>query len=243
MTDGYGTAVVTGAGRGIGLCIARRLMEQGWEVAGCDISEETLSDASAGLGTGFHPFVMDVADPESVGEAVKAITGRFSRIRCLVNNAGITRDNLLLRMDPDSWNAVISVNLTGAMLVTRALLRQLLRAGNPSIINISSVVGITGAPGQANYAASKAGLIGFTKSLSKELAGRGVRVNAVAPGFIETDMTAVLPEEVRNDYLGRIPMARLGAPEDVADAVAYLAGPASGYITGVVLPVDGGLTT
>lgn len=243
LTTERRTAVVTGAARGIGLCIARKLLSQGWEVAGCDVSEETLGRAAAELGQGFRPCVMNVADPESVAAGVASLTESAAGIRCLVNNAGITRDSLLLRMDNASWDAVIAVNLTGAMNVTRALLRTLLRAKDPSIINITSVVGMIGAPGQTNYAASKAGLIGFTKALSREVSGKGVRVNAIAPGFIETEMTAVLPEEVRSDYLRRIPMGRLGLPEDVADAVAFLAGPCSKYITGMVLPVDGGLTT
>lgn len=237
------TAVVTGAARGIGLCIAEKLISQGWRVAGCDVSGEALEKASAKLGQAFHPFMMNVADPESVSESVAGMTAALPDIRCLVNNAGITRDNLLLRMDQASWDAVLAVNLTGAMNVTRALLRTLLRARHPSIINITSVVGLIGAPGQTNYAASKAGLIGFTKALSREISAKGVTVNAIAPGFIETEMTAVLPEEVRSDYLRRIPMGRLGLPGDVADAVAFLAGPSSRYITGVVLPVDGGLTT
>jgi 3-oxoacyl-[acyl-carrier protein] reductase len=243
VTDPRGAVVVTGAARGIGFCIARRFLADGWAVAGCDVSEETLMQAAKQLGEGFHPFTMNVADADSVAACVKAIAEKLPGVRCLVNNAGITRDGLLLRMDTASWDSVISVNLTGAMLVTKAMLRYLLRAESPSIVNITSVVGMIGAPGQTNYAASKAGLIGFTKALGREIAGRGMRVNAVAPGFIETDMTATLPEEVRNDYLGRIPMARFGLPEDVADAVAFLAGPSSKYITGMVLPVDGGLTT
>jgi 3-oxoacyl-[acyl-carrier protein] reductase len=237
------TAVVTGAARGIGLCIARKLISQGWQVAGCDVSGDALEAAATNLGQAFHPFVMNVADPESVNASVSEMNASLKGIRCLVNNAGITRDNLLLRMEQSAWDAVLAVNLTGAMNVTRALLRTLLRASQPSIINITSVVGLMGAPGQTNYAASKAGLIGFTKALSREISAKGVRVNAIAPGFIETEMTAVLPEEVRSDYLRRIPMGSLGLPEDVADAVAFLAGPASKYITGVVLPVDGGLTT
>ena len=235
--------MVTGAARGIGFCIAGKLLSDGWEVAGCDITEDALQSASEALGRGFHPFVMNVADPGSVAACVSSMTESLTGIRCLVNNAGITRDNLLLRMDTVSWDSVLGVNLTGAMNVTKALLRTLLRAEDPSVINITSVVGMTGAPGQTNYAASKAGLIGFTKALSREICAKGVRVNAVAPGFIETEMTAVLPEEVRSDYLRRIPMGRLGLPEDVSDAVAFLAGPSSRYITGVVLPVDGGLTT
>lgn len=237
------TAVVTGAARGIGLCISERLISQGWRVAGCDVSGEALTAASGRLGQAFHPFVMNVADPESVASSVAEMNNGLADIRCLVNNAGITRDSLLLRMDQSAWDAVLAVNLTGAMNVTRALLRTLLRAKQPSIINITSVVGLIGAPGQTNYAASKAGLIGFTKALSREISAKGVTVNAIAPGFIETEMTAVLPEEVRSDYLRRIPMGRLGLPGDVADAVAFLAGPASRYITGMVLPVDGGLTT
>jgi len=243
VTAGNRTAVVTGAARGIGLCIAGKLISQGWQVAGCDISGDALAAAANDLGQAFHPFVMNVADPGSVAASVAEMNTGLQGISCLVNNAGITRDSLLLRMDQSAWDSVLAVNLTGAMNVTRALLRTLLRASQPSIINITSVVGLIGAPGQTNYAASKAGLIGFTKALSREISAKGVRVNAIAPGFIETEMSAILPEEVRSDYLRRIPMGRLGLPEDVAEAVAFLAGPASRYITGVVLPVDGGLTT
>jgi len=240
------TIVITGGCGGLGSEMGELLASQGATVYLLDLDQEkglALQEQLKGLEGRVVFEKMDITSPQEWERVVSHIVGKEGHLDVLVNNAGITRDTLLLRMDQSAWDSVLAVNLTGAMNVTRALLRTLLRASQPSIINITSVVGLIGAPGQTNYAASKAGLIGFTKALSREVSAKGVRVNAIAPGFIETEMTAVLPEEVRSDYLRRIPMGRLGLPEDVADAVAFLAGPASRYITGVVLPVDGGLTT
>jgi 3-oxoacyl-[acyl-carrier protein] reductase len=236
-------AVVTGAGRGIGLAISRRLVSDGWTVAGCDMLETELAAAAGVLGGSFHPYVVDVTDEDGVNTTCERILSGLGPVQGLVNNAGITRDNLLMRMDALSWEKVLKVNLTGAFLVTRALSKGMMRQKQGSIVNISSVVGLMGSAGQSNYSASKAGLIGLTKSLAREFAPRGIRVNAVAPGFIETDMTRDLSEEVRTSYAARIPLARMGRPEDIAEAVSFLLGDSSAYITGIVLPVDGGLST
>jgi 3-oxoacyl-[acyl-carrier protein] reductase len=237
------TAVVTGAGRGIGLAIARRLIADGWMVAGCDMLEDELSAAAGILGDQFRPYPLDVTDEKAVNASCERILADLGAPFGLVNNAGITRDSLLMRMDLESWEKVLRVNLTGAFLVTKAVSKAMMRQKQGSIVNISSVVALTGSAGQANYSASKAGLLGFTRSLAREFASRNIRVNAVAPGFIETEMTRVLPAEVREGYASRIPLARMGLPEDVADAVSFLLGDASSYVTGVVLPVDGGLST
>jgi 3-oxoacyl-[acyl-carrier protein] reductase len=236
-------AVVTGAGRGIGLAIARRLISDGWTIAGCDMLEAELSAAAGVLGDQFRPYPLDVTDEQGVNSSCERIIADLGVPFGLVNNAGITRDNLLMRMDLDSWDKVLRVNLTGAFLVTKAISKAMMRQKQGSIVNISSVVALTGSAGQANYSASKAGLLGLTRSLAREFASRNIRVNAVAPGFIETEMTRVLPAEVREGYASRIPLARMGLPEDVADAVSFLLGDASSYITGIVLPVDGGLST
>jgi 3-oxoacyl-[acyl-carrier protein] reductase len=237
------TAVVTGAARGIGFEISSRLIEDGWTVAALDMLEDELKSSAGKLGEFYVPFPVDITDGDMLAGVAAGIEKELPPVKGIVNNAGITRDALMMRMDDGQWNSVLDVNLTGAWKVTRAFLRSLIRAREGSIVSISSVVGITGSAGQANYAASKAGLIGMSKSLSRELSARGIRVNVVAPGFIETDMTSQLTEEVRADYLSRIPAGRLGSPGDVAAAVAFLMGPFSKYITGVVLPVDGGLTT
>ncbi|HPF32422.1 MAG TPA: beta-ketoacyl-ACP reductase [Candidatus Sabulitectum sp.] len=242
MSNGC-TAVVTGAARGIGLEIAGKLMENGWTIAALDMLEEDLANAATRLGEGFVPFTVNITDAEALDKVAQAISDQLPPVKGIVNNAGITRDTLMMRMDEDQWNQVLDVNLTGAWKVTRAFLRSLIRAREGSIVSISSVVGLMGAAGQANYAASKAGLIGMSKSLTRELSARGIRVNVVAPGFIETEMTKKLPPEVVQDYLSRIPAGKLGSPEDVADAVAFLMSPSAKYITGTVLPVDGGLTT
>ncbi len=242
MSNGC-TAVVTGAARGIGLEIAGKLMENGWTIAALDMLEEDLANAVTRLGEGFVPFTVNITDAEALDKVAQAVSDKLPPVKGIVNNAGITRDTLMMRMDEDQWNQVLDVNLTGAWKVTRAFLRSLIRAREGSIVSISSVVGLMGAAGQANYAASKAGLIGMSKSLTRELSARGIRVNVVAPGFIETEMTKKLPPEVVQDYLSRIPAGKLGSPEDVADAVAFLMSPSAKYITGTVLPVDGGLTT
>ncbi len=236
-------AVVTGAARGIGYAIAEKLVKSGWSVAGCDVLEDDLSAASEKLGTLFSPWILDVTDEEAVQETAGRIEKDLGPIFGLVNNAGITRDGLLMRMRKSDWDLVLNVNLTGAFLMSRAFSRSMLRRREGSIVNISSVVALLGAAGQANYASTKAGLIGLTRALAREFAARNIRVNAIAPGFIETEMTRELPENIREDYADRVPMKRMGQPENVADGVHFLLDDVSSYITGVVLPVDGGLTT
>lgn len=238
------TAIVTGGSRGIGRAICLELAAGGANVVLCyagneAAARETARDIEA-LGAKVLAVRCDVADAAQVDALVKAAVEAFSRIDILVNNAGITRDNLLMRMSEADFDAVIDANLKGTFLCMKAVSRLMLKQRYGRIVNLSSVVGLRGNAGQVNYAASKAGVIGMTKSLAKELASRGVTVNAVAPGFIETDMTAALPEAAQAAALGSIPMNRLGAPEDVARAVAFLAGDAA-YITGQVLAVDGGM--
>lgn len=236
-------AVVTGAARGIGFAISKKLVESGWSVAGCDILQEDLDRVTLELGAGFSPWALDVTDEDSVNETAGRIEKELGPVFGLVNNAGVTRDGLLMRMSMEDWNTVLSVNLTGAFLMCRAFSRGMLRQKQGSIINISSVVALLGAAGQANYASTKAGLLGLTRALAREFAGRNIRVNAIAPGFIETEMTRELPEKVREDYASRVPLNRMGQPDSVADSVRFLLEDVSSYITGVVLPVDGGLTT
>ena len=237
------TAVVTGAARGIGFEIAKKLIDSGWNVAGCDILEEQLLRTADNLGEFFRPFVLDVSDAGAVKEFAARVDSEFAPVTGLVNNAGITRDAFLMRMDDSDWDMVMDVNLKGAYLMTKALIRGMMKVRKGSIVNVSSVVALLGVAGQANYAASKAGLHGLTRSMTRELAPRNIRVNAIAPGFIETDMTRELSDEVRADYSSRIPMNRMGLPAEIAEVVAFLLSEASSYINGVVLPVDGGLTT
>lgn len=238
-------AVVTGAGRGIGLAIAERLASEGAAVAVVSRSEANAQAAVAKLNGGgeakARAYAVDVADPEAVQQMTTRILEDFGRVDILVNNAGITRDTLAMRMSEEEWSAVIATNLSGAFHVTQGFLRSMLKQRSGRIINISSVIGLIGNAGQANYAASKAGLIGLTKSLAKECASRGILVNAIAPGFIVTDMTDVLPEEVKSAVLKQIPLGRLGAVQDIASAAAFLASDEAGYITGQVLTVDGGM--
>lgn len=236
-------AVVTGAARGIGFSISEKLVKSGWSVAGCDVLKDDLMTASERLGDSFSPWTLDVTDEDSVQETAGRIEKEQGPVFGLVNNAGITRDGLLMRMEKKDWDLVLNVNLTGAFLMCRAFSRGMLRQKEGSIVNISSVVALLGAPGQVNYVSTKAGLLGLTRALSREFAARNIRVNAVAPGFIETEMTRELPEKVREDYAGRVPMKRMGQPENISDAVHFLLDDVSSYITGVVLPVDGGLTT
>ena len=236
-------AVVTGAARGIGFSISEKLVNSGWSVAGCDILEDHLNRASEQLGDLFTPWVLDVTDEDAVNDTAGRIEKELGSVFGLVNNAGITRDGLIMRMQKSDWDTVLNVNLTGAFLMCRAFSRGMLRQKAGSIVNISSVVALLGAAGQANYASTKAGLIGLTRALSREFAARNIRVNAIAPGFIETEMTSELSNEVREDYASRVPMKRMGLPGDVADAVHFLLDDVSAYITGIVLPVDGGLTT
>ena len=236
-------AVVTGAARGIGKIISKKLVEAGWTVAGCDVLKEDLDRTSDRLGEGFNPLVLDVTDEDAVKSAARDIEDGLGPVFGLVNNAGITRDNLIMRMRKSEWDSVLAVNLTGAFLMCRAFSRSMLKRREGSVVNISSVVALLGAAGQTNYASTKAGLLGLTRALAREYAARNIRVNAIAPGFIETGMTRELSEKVREDYAARVPMNRMGQPKNVADAVHFLLEDVSSYITGVVLPVDGGLTT
>ena len=239
-------AIVTGAGRGIGAAIARKLAAEGAKIAVVSRTESNsvkMSDeliATYGDGAA-RPYWVDVADHEGVQKIAAQIVADFGKVDILVNNAGITRDGLAVRMSLEDWDTVIDTNLRGAFSFTQALLRGFMKQRSGRIINISSVVGLMGNAGQINYAASKAGLFGLTKSLARELAGRNVTVNAVAPGFITTDMTADLSEELQTKVKSTIPLGRLGEPEEIAHAVAYLASPDAGYVTGQVLTVDGGM--
>lgn len=234
------TALVTGASRGIGAAIARTLQERGARVFGTATSEGGAEAISGVLGAG-QGRVLNVTDPEQIVSTVAAIQKEAGPIGILVNNAAITRDQLLMRLKDDDWDAVMDTNLGGAMRVSKACLRGMLKARFGRIIGISSVVGHSGNPGQSNYAAAKAGLAGFSRALAREVAGRGVTVNTVAPGFIDTDMTRALDEEQRERLMKDIPAGRLGTPEDVAWMVAFLASREASYITGQSLHVNGGM--
>jgi 3-oxoacyl-[acyl-carrier protein] reductase len=238
------TAFVSGASQGIGRACALALARMGARIALAARNEAKLEAVAAEIvaaGGQARPFLMDVSNEASIQAAAKAAIAHFGTVEILVNNAGITRDTLLLRMKRADWDAVMTTNLTGAFLLTQALLNSMLRARWGRIINVSSVVGRTGQAGQANYAASKAGLIGFTRSMAREVASRSVTVNAVAPGYIETAMTSVLEDKQREALLSHIPLGRAGTDEEVAHAVAFLASPQAGYITGHVLDINGGL--
>jgi 3-oxoacyl-[acyl-carrier protein] reductase len=235
-------ALVTGGSRGIGLAIAEELANAGAKVAVVARDETRAQAAAANLpGEGHRGYGCDVADSEAVNALVKRVEEELGPLDILVNNAGVTRDNVLMRIKDDDWNAVVDTNLRGAFNTIRAASRGMMKRRAGRVINITSVVGITGNKGQSNYAASKAGVIGLTKAVAKELASRGVLVNAVAPGYIETDMTADLPEAAREALMGQIALGRLGRPRDIAPAVRFLAGPGAQYITGQVLVVDGGM--
>jgi 3-oxoacyl-[acyl-carrier protein] reductase len=234
-------AVVTGGSRGIGRATASELSRAGASVAVVARSKERAQAAVDGLDGRGEAFACDVSDSAQCADLMSAVEDCLGPVDILVNNAGITRDNILVRLKDEDWQAVMDTNLRGAFNTTRAVARGMMKRRSGRIISIASVVGLTGNRGQANYAASKAGLVGFTKSVAQELAARGVLANVVAPGFIETDMTAELPEEAREGLAERIPLGRFGTPEDVAGAIRFLAGPAAAYITGQVLVVDGGM--
>jgi 3-oxoacyl-[acyl-carrier protein] reductase len=234
-------ALVTGSTRGIGRAIAETLAGAGARVAVVGRDQSKAAEAAAAIGQGAHGFACDVGDPASVTALVEAVEKSFGQIDVLVNNAGLTRDNILFRIKDDDWDTVLDANLRGAFVAIRAASRGMIKRRWGRIVNIASIVGITGNKGQANYAASKAGLIGLTKSVAKELGSRNVLVNAVAPGFIETDMTAAMTPEARAALSGQIPLERLGAPADVAGVVAFLASDYAAYVTGQTIVVDGGM--
>ncbi len=238
-------ALVTGASRGIGRAIALRLAACGAKVAGVARSLDGLQgtlDAIREAGGEAEGFAGSVGNPDDVKRIVEEVEAKFGGIHVLVNNAGITRDGLMLRMDDDAWRDVIETNLSSVFYFCRAVGMVMMRQRYGRMVNITSVSGLTGNPGQANYSASKAGVVGFTRTIAKELASRKITVNAVAPGFIATDMTNVLPDKVKEKVKEIIPLGRMGQPDDVADLVCYLSGPGAGYLTGQVIAVDGGMT-
>ncbi len=238
------TAVVTGAGRGIGRSIALKLASEGADivcVSRTSENSEKVANEVRALGRKAWALAVDVSDAGAVSAASERILAEAGRVYILVNNAGVTRDGLLMRMSEQDWDTVLDTNLKGAFLFTKALTRAFLKQRSGRIINVASIIGLIGNAGQANYAASKAALIGFTKSIARELASRNITANALAPGFIETDMTSSLNPEVRAELLKRVPLNSFGQPEDIANAAVFLAGPSARYITGQVLTVDGGL--
>ena len=237
-------AIVTGGARGIGKAICRELASQGASLAVVDIQQDLAEETAAefrGEGVTAAAFVANVADPESVKGMVSQVLAEFDKVDILVNNAGITRDNLLIRMKEQEWDAVLAVNLKGTFNCIKAVARPMMKARCGKIVNIASVVGVMGNAGQANYSASKAGVIGLTKTAAKELAPRNITVNAVAPGYIETEMTAKLSEEAKQAFLTVVPLARPGTAEDVAKVVCFLAGSDSDYVTGQTVNIDGGM--
>jgi len=237
-------ALVTGAARGIGQAIALKLAADGADLALCDLQAEWLEETTAKakeLGRRVECYSVDVSNGDAVNETVKAVEKDFGQIDVLVNNAGITKDGLLMRMSEDDWDAVLNVNLKGVFLFTKAAMRGMMKKRSGSIVNIASIIGLIGNAGQANYAASKGGVIAFTKTVARELSSRNIRCNAIAPGFIRTAMTDALSEEVQEKMLANIPLNKFGTPEDVANVVAFLAGDASGYVTGQVISTCGGM--
>jgi 3-oxoacyl-[acyl-carrier protein] reductase len=234
-------ALVTGASRGIGQAIARSLAEAGARVIGTATSETGAAAISASLGDKGRGAVLDVGNAASIDALLADLDAKGEMPTVLVNNAAITRDNLLLRMKPDDWDAVLATNLTSVFRLSKGVLKRMMKERRGRIVSLTSIVGLTGNPGQANYAAAKAGILGFTKSLAKEIASRGITVNAVAPGFIDTDMTRSLNEDQRAALTGQVPMARLGSVDDIAAAVLFLCSPGASYITGETLHVNGGM--
>jgi 3-oxoacyl-[acyl-carrier protein] reductase len=234
-------ALVTGASRGIGRAIAERLADDGFFVVGTATSDTGADSISNYLGQNGRGIKLDVADVESIAEVIKTVNDEFGAPTVLVNNAGITRDNLLMRMKDDEWDDIINTNLTSIFRMSKAVLRGMMKAKTGRIINISSVVGFTGNAGQANYAAAKAGMVGFAKSIAKEVGSRNITVNTVAPGFIDTDMTRELSDDIKNALLSSIPLSRLGEAKEIAHTVAFLASAGAGYITGETLHVNGGM--
>jgi 3-oxoacyl-[acyl-carrier protein] reductase len=237
-------AIITGAGRGIGRAIALQLAQEGGSLVCWDIDEQSAAQTADQVKAKGRPALsshVDVTQLDQVTAAVEDVLTQFSHIDILVNNAGITRDNLLARMSPQEWAQVLDVNLKGTFHCTKAVVRQMMKQRGGRIVNIASVVGLMGNPGQANYCASKAGIIGFTKAMAKELASRTITVNAVAPGFIDTEMTKRLSDQSKEAFLQAIPLRRLGTPEDVALVVSFLVSEDAGYVTGQVINVDGGL--
>lgn len=237
-------AIVTGSGQGIGKAIAMRLAEAGAAIVVNSRSEAANAVAAEITGTGKKSMAIlgDVSSAGDVNRLVEQTIAAYGKVDILVNNAGITRDNLLMRMSDEDWDTVLNVNLKSVFLCTRAVMRPMLKQRSGRIINITSIVGIIGNPGQANYVSAKAGIIGFTKSIAKEVGSRGITVNAIAPGFIDTDMTKNIPEKQRQEMATRIPLGCFGTPRDVAEAAAFLASNEARYITGQVLSVDGGLS-
>lgn len=237
-------ALVTGAGRGIGRAIALKFAAEGADIICVSRTAENsqkVAEEIKATGRKAWAVAVDVSDAAAIKTAIDDVLKEPGRVDILVNNAGVTRDNLLMRMSEEEWDAVLNTNLRGAFLMTKALTRAFLKQRSGRIINLASVVGLMGNAGQSNYAASKAGLIGFTKSVAREFASRGITVNAIAPGFIETDMTAVLKEEIKTALLKNIPLNSFGCADDIAGAALYLASPAARYVTGQVLTVDGGM--
>ena len=234
-------ALVTGASRGIGRAIAERLAEDGFFVVGTATSDSGADLISAYLGENGKGIKLDVSNVESIAGVIKTVNDEFGAPTVLVNNAGITRDNLLMRMKDDEWDDIINTNLTSVFRMSKAVLRGMMKAKTGRIINISSVVGFTGNAGQANYAAAKAGMVGFAKSMAKEVGSRNITVNTVAPGFIDTDMTKELSDDIKNALLSSIPLSRLGEAKEIAHTVAFLTSAGAGYITGETLHVNGGM--